>query len=193
MQTIRTGFVVAVLLGWTAISAAAVIALRAGPEGAFAVLALGLVAAVTLRFSARWGAAAALVAAPAFAVVSAIGAEPVASLGHAGVLLRVVLSLGDGPSLAADVAAALALAGTLGLAELASLALQWEPVSWPSLPPPLRALGLRVAPPREVAVRAPRLEAAGARPPVRPGRPRPRPRQRPVGLERRPLLRAPRR
>src|SRR5438034_10811050 len=100
---------VSLLVAWMACSTAAVAAVSTGAVRAFAILAVGLVAATTLRFSARWGAGSALAALAAFMVLAGVGATPVEALTGLDLRLRLLGSLGAGSALAADVLAAGAL------------------------------------------------------------------------------------
>ena len=122
---VRTRSFVMVLVGWMALASAAVVALSAPPLAAFAVLAIGLVAVATLSRSLRWGAGVAVVSLFVFALAGVAGPFPPWALG-ADDLLRLLGSLARWQTLAPDLLAAVALAGTAACAELASAGLEWD-------------------------------------------------------------------
>lgn len=114
-----------VLVGWMALASAAVVALSAPPLAAFAVLAIGLVAVATLFRSLRWGAGVAVASLFVFALAGVAGPFPPWAL-DADDLLRLLGSLVRWQTLAPDLLAAVALAGTAACAELASAGLEWD-------------------------------------------------------------------
>ena len=122
---VRTRSFVMVLAGWMALASAAVVALTTPPAAAFVVLAVGLVAVATLCFSLRWGAGVAALSFAVFVVASSTGpAAPWALTGED--LQRLLRSLVRWQTVAPDLLAAVALAGTAACAELASAGLEWD-------------------------------------------------------------------
>jgi hypothetical protein len=124
---VRTRSFVMVLAGWMALASAAVVATSAPATAAFAVLAIGLVAVTTMFLSLRWGAGVAVAALFVFALSGVAGPIPPWALG-AEDLLRLLRSLARWQTLAPDLLAAIALAGTAACAELASAGLEWDMV-----------------------------------------------------------------
>jgi hypothetical protein len=124
---VRTRSFVMVLVGWMALASAAVVALGPSAAAAFAVVAVGLVAVTTLFLSLRWGAGVAAVSLATFVVAVAAGPVPPWTL-TGDDLQQVLRSLGRWPTLAPDLVAAVALAGTVACAELASAGLEWDTV-----------------------------------------------------------------
>jgi hypothetical protein len=122
---VRTRSFVMVLVGWMSLASAAVVALSAPPTAAFAVLAIGLVAVVTLSRSLGWGVGVAAASLFVFALAGVAGPFPPWALGPDD-LLRLLRSLARGQTLAPDALAAIALAGTAACAELASAGLEWD-------------------------------------------------------------------
>lgn len=122
---VRTRSFVMVLVGWVSLASAAVVAVSAPATAAFAVLAIGLVAVVTLSRSLRWGAGVAAVSLFVFALAGVAGPFPPWALGPDD-LLRLLRSLVRWQTLAPDLLAAVALAGTAACAELASAGLEWD-------------------------------------------------------------------
>lgn len=124
---VRTRSFVMVLAGWMALASAAVVALSTPSSAAFAVLAVGLVAVTTLFLSLRWGAGVAVASLLVYALASAAGPAAPWALGldEFGLLLRSLLRW---QTLAPDLMAAVALAGTAACAELASAGLEWDVV-----------------------------------------------------------------
>jgi hypothetical protein len=122
---VRTRSFVMVLVGWMSLASAAVVALSAPAIAAFAVLAIGLVAVVTLSRSLRWGAGVAAASLFVFALAGVAGPFPPWALGPDD-LLRLLRSLARWQTLTPDVLAAIALAGTAACAELASAGLEWD-------------------------------------------------------------------
>ena len=122
---VRTRSFVMVLVGWMSLASAAVVALSAPATAAFAVLAIGLVAVTTLFLSLRWGVAAAVASLIVFALAGVAGPFPPWALGPDD-LLRLLRSLVRWQTLAPDLLAAVALAGTAACAELASTGLEWD-------------------------------------------------------------------
>jgi len=113
-----------VLVGWMALSMAPVVALGA-PAAGFAVLAAGLVAVTTLRFSVVVGAVVAALSFVAYTVAIAVGPVPPWALGP-DELPRLGRSLVRVQTLLPDLLTALSLAGTALFAELASTGLEWD-------------------------------------------------------------------
>jgi TRAP-type C4-dicarboxylate transport system permease large subunit len=114
-----------VLVGWMALASAAVVALTTPPAAAFVVLAVGLVGVLTLFLSLRWGGGAAAVALVVFVVASGTGpSAPWALTGED--VQRLLRSLVRWQTLAPDLLAGVALAGTAVCAELASAGLEWD-------------------------------------------------------------------
>ncbi len=174
----RTTSFVMVLTGWMALSLAPLVALAPASSAAFAVLAAGLVAVATLRFSLRWGVGVAAVAVAVFALAAASGTvSPLALTGED--LERLGMSLLRGRTLVPDLLAAVSLLGTAGCAELASAGLEWDTVLRRAVretrPEHVPAATPAVEPPR---ARAPATEPAlvgaggGGRPRRSPRRPR---------------------
>lgn len=122
---VRTRSFVMVLVGWMSLASAAVVALSAPATAAFAVLAIGLVAVTTMFLSLRWGVAAAVASLFVFALAGVVGPVPPWALGPDD-LLRLLRSLVRWQTLAPDLLAAVALAGTAACAELASAGLEWD-------------------------------------------------------------------
>lgn len=122
---VRTRSFVMVLAGWMALASASVVALSTPGTAAFAVLGVGLVAVTTLFLSLRWGAGVAAAALLVFALSAVAGPVPPWAVGPDD-LGRLVRSLGRWQTLAPDLAAAVALAGTAVCAELASAGLEWD-------------------------------------------------------------------
>jgi len=122
---VRTRSFVMVLVGWMSLASAAVVASSAPAPAAFAVLAIGLVAVVTLSRSLLWGAGVAAASLFVFAFAGVAGPFPPWALGPDD-LLRLLRSLARWQTLAPDVLAAVALAGTAACAELASTGLEWD-------------------------------------------------------------------
>lgn len=122
---VRTRLFVMALAGWMALGSAAVVALSPPGTAAFGVLAVGLVAVTTLYLSAPMGAGVAAASLLAYATAGAAGPVPPWAVGpdELGLLLR---SLARWQTLAPDLLAALALAGTAVCAELASAGLEWD-------------------------------------------------------------------
>jgi hypothetical protein len=121
---VRTRSFVMILVAWMALSLAPVVAL--GPPAAgFAVLAAGLVAVTTLRFSVVWGALVAALSFVAYTVAIAVGPVPPWALGP-DELQRLGRSLVRVQTLLPDLLAGLSLAGTALFAELASTGLEWD-------------------------------------------------------------------
>jgi hypothetical protein len=116
-----------VLVGWMALAAAAVVALSTPAASAFVVLALGLVAVTTLFLTLRWGVAVAVASLLAFVLAAAVGPAPPWALGTVEVQ-RLLRALTHWQTLAPDLVAAVALAGTATCAELASAGLEWDQV-----------------------------------------------------------------
>jgi hypothetical protein len=102
-----------------------VVALSAPPLAAFAVLAIGLVAVATLFRSPRWGVGVAVASLFVFALAGVAGPFPPWALGPDD-LLRLLGSLVRWQTLAPDLLAAVALAGTAACAQLASAGLEWD-------------------------------------------------------------------
>jgi hypothetical protein len=107
------------------LASAAVVASSAPAVAAFAVLAIGLVAVATLSRSLAWGAAVAIGSLFVFALAGVAGPFPPWALGPDD-LLRLLRSLARWQTLAPDLLAAVALAGTAACAELASAGLEWD-------------------------------------------------------------------
>jgi hypothetical protein len=124
---VRTRSFVMVLAGWMALASAAVVALSTPGTAAFAVLGVGLVAVTTLSLSLRWGIGVAVASLLVFALAGVAGPVP-PWLVRPDDLGRVLPSLGRWQTLAPDLAAAVALAGTAACAELASAGLEWDVV-----------------------------------------------------------------
>ena len=122
---VRTRSFVMVLVGWMALASAAVVALSAPALAAFAVLAVGLVAVATLFRSLPWGIGVAVASLFVFALAGVAGPFPPWALGGDD-LLRLLGSLVRWQTLAPDLLAAVALAGTAACAELASAGLEWD-------------------------------------------------------------------
>jgi hypothetical protein len=122
---VRTRSFVMVLVGWMALASAAVVALSAPAIAAFAVLAIGLVAVTTLSRSMRWGAAVSVASLFVFALAGVAGPFPPWALGPDD-LGHLLGSLIRWQTLAPDLLAAVALAGTAVCAELASAGLEWD-------------------------------------------------------------------
>ena len=122
---VRTRSFVMVLVGWIALASAAVVALSTPPLAAFAVLAIGLVAVTTLSRSLGWGVGVAAASLFVFALAGMAGPFPPWALGPDD-LLRLLRSLARWQTLAPDLLAAIALAGTAACAELASAGLDWD-------------------------------------------------------------------
>jgi hypothetical protein len=124
---VRTRSFVMVLAGWMALASAAVVALSAPAVAAFAVLAVGLVAVTTLFLTLRWGVGAAVVSLLVFVLAVAVGPAAPWALGTVEIQ-RLLRSLTRWSTLAPDLLAAVALAGTAVCAELASAGLEWDMV-----------------------------------------------------------------
>ena len=122
---VRTRSFVMVLVGWMALASAAVVASSAPATAAFAVLAIGLVAVTTLSRSLRWGAGVAAASLFVYALAGIAGPFPPWAVGLED-LLRLLRSLVRWQTLAPDLLAAVALAGTAACAELASAGLEWD-------------------------------------------------------------------
>ncbi len=122
---VRTRSFVMVLAGWMSLASAAVVGLSTPPAAAFVVLAIGLVAVVTLFLTVRWGLAVAGASLLAFVLAAAVGPAPPWGLGTVE-LQRLLRSLTRWQTLAPDLLAAVALAGTAVCAELASAGLEWD-------------------------------------------------------------------
>jgi hypothetical protein len=122
---VRTRSFVMVLVGWMSLASAAVVALSAPATAAFAVLAIGLVAVTTLSLSLRWGVGVAVASLFIFALAGVAGPFSPWALGPDD-LLRLLRSLVRWQTLAPDLLAAVALAGTAACAELASAGLEWD-------------------------------------------------------------------
>jgi hypothetical protein len=114
-----------VLVGWMSLASAAVVALSTPATAAFAVLAIGLVAVTTLSLSLRWGVGVAVASLFVFVLAGVAGPFSPWALGPED-LLRLLRSLLRWQTLAPDLLAAVALAGTAACAELASAGLEWD-------------------------------------------------------------------
>jgi hypothetical protein len=169
---VRTRSFVMVLAGWMALASAAVVALSTPPAAAFGVLAVGLVAVTTLFLTVRWGVGVAAVSLLVFVLAAAVGPAPPWGLGGVG-MQRLQGSLTRWQTLAPDLLAAVALAGTAACAELASVGLEWDMV--------LRGAAGRRRPP--VEEKGPEPAPASAVPGEHGSRPRPQRRRRPVRQE----------
>jgi hypothetical protein len=159
---VRTRSFVMVLAGWMALASAAVVALGTPAAAAFAVLAVGLVAVTTLFLSLRWGAGVAAVSLAAFVVAVAAGPAPPWTLTGDDVQ-RVLRSLVRWQTLAPDLVAAVALAGTVACAALASAGLEWDMVLRGMVGGPRPAEDAAPAPPAPAA--APQTTRHDAQPP----------------------------
>jgi hypothetical protein len=122
---VRTRSFVMVLLGWCAFSSAPVVALSPPLAAAFFVLAIGLVAVSTLRFSLLTGGVVAIVAAFLFAVVLAAGPVPVSTLGPEQIG-RVLSALVRSQTLLPALLGAASLAGAAVFGDLAAAGLEWD-------------------------------------------------------------------
>ena len=122
---VRTRSFVMVLLGWCAFASAPVVALCPPLAAAFFVLAMGLVAVVTLRFTLLSGGTAALLAAALFALVLAAGPAPATAVGPEQ-LGRMVAALGRSQTLVPALLGAAALGGAAVFGDLASAGLEWD-------------------------------------------------------------------
>jgi hypothetical protein len=114
-----------VLVAWTTLASAAVVAVSGPATAVLAVLAIGLVAVTTLFFSIRVGAGVAGASLLAYALAVVVGPVPPWSLGGDD-LPRLLRSFVRWQTLGPDLLAAVALAGTAACAELASTGLEWD-------------------------------------------------------------------
>ena len=122
---VRTRSFVMVLVGWCAFSSAPVVALSPPMAAAFFVLAIGLVAVSTLRFSLLSGGVVALVGGVLFALVLAAGPVPISALGPEQVA-RILGALVRTHTLLPALLGATALVGAAVFGDLAAAGLEWD-------------------------------------------------------------------